>query len=68
MPDVGPLLGPFGALIGAVTAVIFLARLLREYINELKSERDIWRERSLASDIRTDRLADAFELALKIKP
>lgn len=67
-PDITSLLGPFGALIGAIAVVAFLARILREYINELKSERDIWRDRSLASDTRTDRLADAFELALKIRP
>ena len=62
------LLGPLAALVGALVVVGFLARILREYLDDLKSERNIWRERSLASDIRTDRLADAFELALKIRP
>lgn len=61
-------LGPLGALVGAVAVVVFLARILREYIEELKSERNVWRERALASDTRTDRLADAFELALKMRP
>jgi hypothetical protein len=59
------LLGPLAALGGSLIVVGFLARILREYIEELKSERNVWRERSLASDVRTDRLADAFELALK---
>ena len=62
------LLGPLAALVGALIVIGFLARILREYIEELKSERNIWRDRSLASDVRTDRLADAFELALKIRP
>lgn len=62
------LLGPIGALAGALLAVAFLTRILREYIEELKSERNIWRDRSLASDQRTDRLADAFEMALKVRP
>jgi hypothetical protein len=62
------LLGPLGALAGAIAVVWFLARILREYIEELKHERDIWRDRSLASDTRTDRLADAFETAIKMRP
>jgi hypothetical protein len=62
------LLGPLAALAGAIVTIGFLARILREYIEELKSERNIWRQRSLDSDTRTDRLADAFELALKIRP
>jgi len=62
------LLGPLGALAGAVIVVVFLSRILREYIDELKHERDTWRDRALSSDIRVDRLADAFEVALKVKP
>lgn len=67
MPDLEPLLGPLGLTAGAIGAVVFLARILREYIEELKSERNTWRERALASDVRTDRLADAFETALKVR-
>jgi hypothetical protein len=68
MPGLDVILGPIGVAAGAIVVVVFLTRILREYIEELKSERNTWRDRSLASDVRTDRLADAFETALKMRP
>lgn len=67
MPSLDVILGPVGVAAGAIAVVVFLARILREYIEELKAERNTWRERALASDIRTDRLADAIETAIKVK-
>jgi hypothetical protein len=67
VPGLDVILGPVGVAAGAIGVVVFLARILREYIEELKTERNIWRERALASDVRTDRLADAIETAIKVR-
>lgn len=59
------LVGPVAALGLALFVINALYRLLREYIAELKGERDAWKARSLSSDERLERLADAFETGFK---
>lgn len=59
------LMGPLGLTAFAITVVGVLARVAREYIDELKAQRDTWKERSLATDARLDRIVKAFEQATK---
>ena len=59
------LVGPVAALGLALFVINALYRLLREYIADLIVERDAWKARSLASDERLQRLADAFESGFK---
>lgn len=65
--------GPVSALALALAGLWFVSRyayrLLREYIDDLKAQRDEWKARSLSSDQRLERIADAFEaLAKKAAP
>jgi hypothetical protein len=66
-------IGPVAALVLAL-AVLWIGgriayRILREYIDDLKVQRDEWKTRSLSSDTRLERIADAFEaLAKKAAP
>ena len=63
------LIGPVAALALALAVIWVLGRfvkdLLAEYLADIKSERDAWKARSLASDDRLERLADAFEIGFK---
>lgn len=63
------LVGPVAALALALAVIWVLGRfaraLLAEYLADIKSERDTWKARSLASDDRLERLADAFEAGFK---
>lgn len=59
------LVGPVAALALALVVIHRLYLLLREYIADLRSDRDAWKARSLASDERLERLADAFEAGFK---
>lgn len=54
-----------GKLVDAEAIREAAARDKRE--GQLAAERDAWMGRALAGDARTDRLADAFETALKIQ-
>ena len=64
VPDA--LLGPLGLLVGALIAVGWLARYLvgfvRDYIADLKQQRDAAIEGWRAQTTATDRLANATEL------
>lgn len=60
MPET--LLGPLGLLVGAILAVGYLVRILREYLDDIKRQRDEaiagWKAQTTA----TDRLANAIEI------
>lgn len=58
-------MGPVAALALALVVIQRLYVLLREYIADLRSDRDAWKARSLASDERLERLAGAFEAGFK---
>jgi hypothetical protein len=59
------LVGPVAALALALVVIGALYRLLKDYIADIRAERDAWKARSLASDDRLERLADAFEAGFK---
>lgn len=62
-------MGPVAALALAISVIVVLGRfvkaLLAEYLADIKDQRDAWKARSLASDDRLERLADAFEAGFK---
>lgn len=59
------LVGPVAALALALVVIGALFRFLKAYIADLTTERDAWKARSLASDERLGRLADAFEAGFR---
>jgi hypothetical protein len=59
------LVGPVAALALALVVIGALYRLLRDYITDLKTERDGWKARSVASDARLEKLANELAAALK---
>ncbi len=59
------LVGPVAALALALVVIRALYVFLKDYIAEIRADRDAWKARSLASDDRLERLADAFEAGFK---
>jgi hypothetical protein len=65
MPDptaVPGLLGPLGLLIGALIVVVILWRLVLEYIKELQTSRDRWRDLASSYEPKFDEQTEALRI------
>jgi hypothetical protein len=59
------LLGPYGLLVALVIAVIWLSRFFLKQMNDLRVERDFWRDKSLQL---LETAASAVDSAVKLAP
>jgi hypothetical protein len=65
MPDptaVPGLLGPLGLLVGSLIVVVVLWRLVQEYIKELQTSRDRWRDLAVSYESKFDEQTEVLRL------
>jgi hypothetical protein len=56
------LLGPLGLLIGSLIVVMVLWRLVQDYIKELQTSRDRWRDLAVSYEAKFDEQTEVLRL------